>query len=358
MPPKIDKSQPQINQEKCKDCTVKTVNKPNDKAVECDICQEWVCFKCSGLTEQVYQISVESECYLDFICKPCKLELPRIREIITLKQKQNEIIEGMKREEETNKKFREAQNQTNQDFEQRLASIEKVIREKNLDTEDWPPLAKLKEDNKKLNKIIVKQKEIDEVVNQQNTIMYKQQKHDEEVKKQKGEKEEEKRRDDREENLVVYGIPEEHADDTEQMKADYSTVKKLYHNRVELTTKDILQITRLGLKKVDLIRPIRIAFTSMAKRTEILRNNRDLKLEGEQFQVCTATFCEQNQKHQHIYVSTDKTKQQREEEKKLRDELKARRNDGETNLVIRNNKIITKPTATNARWVDVVKNGF
>ena len=40
-----------------------------------------------------------------------------------------------------------------------------------------------------------------------------------------------------------------------------------------------------------------------------------------------------------IYVSTDRTKKQREEDKKLRDELK-RRKLTEPNLVIRNNRIV------------------
>lgn len=93
----------------------------------------------------------------------------------------------------------------------------------------------------------------------------------------------------------------------------------------------------------------------MEKRSQVLRNNRDLKLEGEDLPMCTATYCTNHQKHKHIYVTTDKTKQQREEEKKLRGELKTRREAGDTNLIIRNYKIIPKPTQT--RWADLFKDG-
>lgn len=354
-----DVAQAHENQQKsCKICKVNSINQPKDRAVECDICQEWVCFGCSGFSDQLYNLSIESGCSQDFICRPCKEDLPRIREIITLKQRQKEIIVEIQQESETNQKFREVQNLTNQNFEERLAAIEKVIKEKKLDDEDFPPLPVLHEDKQKLNTIIGKQMKFDEVVTQQNTIMNRQKQLDEEVRKQKVDKEEDKRREDREKNLIVYCVPENHSDSTDQMKSDFHTIKQLYIHRVELSTADITQITRLGQKKKDQIRPIRITFTSMPKRTEILRNNKDLKLEGEEFPTCTATYCDQHQKHQHIYVSTDKTKQQQEEEKKLREELKARRDAGQTNLIIRKNKIITKSTISHTRWVDLLKDGY
>ena len=58
--------------------------------------------------------------------------------------------------------------------------------------------------------------------------------------------------------------------------------------------------------------------------------------------------------HQHIYITTDKTKQQIEEEKKLRTELKIKRVT-DPNLIIRNGKIIAKST-NHARWSEIIKN--
>ena len=90
--------------EKCKICETNTVNKTEDQAVECDICQEWVCFDCTGLPHQMYQL-IQTEENIDFLCTQCKEHLPSIRELMTLKQQ-------MKQEAEINKKISEKHKRT------------------------------------------------------------------------------------------------------------------------------------------------------------------------------------------------------------------------------------------------------
>lgn len=149
-------------------------------------------------------------------------------------------------------------------------------------------------------------------------------------------------------------MPETKEDQSEQMITDFNTVKHLYTNNVELNKTDLTQVIRLGIKKNDLTRPIKLTFVSLEKRTEILRNNRDLKLTGN-FPECSEGFCNDKEtRHKHIYVSPDLTKQQREEAKKLREELKQRK-ETETGLIIRNGKIVKK-TISRARWVDTIQN--
>ena len=80
-----------------------------------------------------------------------------------------------------------------------------------------------------------------------------------------------------------------------------------------------------------------------------MRNNKNLILYGED--ECQFDFCQDEENHKHIYVSTDKTQQQREEERALRNELK-RRKETETDLIIRNGKIIKKK-ANRARWAEL-----
>ena len=63
----------------------------------------------------------------------------------------------------------------------------------------------------------------------------------------------------------------------------------------------------------------------------------------------------QEKDHKHIYVSPDKTKQERDEEKKLREELKEKRKT-DPNLIIRNGKIMKKITNL-ARWSEI-QNGL
>ena len=48
-------------------------------------------------------------------------------------------------------------------------------------------------------------------------------------------------------------------------------------------------------------------------------------------------------KSEKVYINHDLTPKERETEKELRDELRARRGNGEEDLVIRNGKIVTRP---------------
>ena len=168
--------------------------------------------------------------------------------------------------------------------------------------------------------------------------------------------EEVRRREDNQKNLIIYGIPEEHKDNkTEQMKADFQILKRLYDRKVDITRQDLIQISRAGPHKQNQTRPIRITLANMQKRSEILRNNKNLKL-YKAGHTCDLDFCDDEESHKHIYVSTDKTKQQRNEDNKLRAELKKRR-ETETDLIIRNGRIVKKST-TYARWSEVAEDGW
>ena len=215
MPP----NNPKPEEEACNTCKKKNINKPDSKAGECDICQLWVSLKCSGVAEEVYNLADN----LDFICKPCKEELPRIRDLIAIKQQQNEIQTEMRNEAQINLRFREKQCQTNQNLESRIEKIEQVVKNKKLDDKDFPPLSVWNLEKEKVKKVVEKQQELDGAVKQQT----------EAVKQQTEVQKEQRRRDDKEKNLIAYSIPEEHEDQTLQMKADYQAIKQIYLNRVK-----------------------------------------------------------------------------------------------------------------------------
>ena len=111
----------------------------------------------------------------------------------------------------------------------------------------------------------------------------------------------------------------------------------------------------MGDHKPNQIRPIRITLADTQKRSDILRNNKDLKLYKEE-STCNLEFCEDEDPHTHIYVTTDKTRKQRDEDSKLRTELKRRRVT-ENDLLIRNGRIVKKST-TYARWSEISQNGW
>ena len=328
-------------QDICKVCKVNTTNKPEDEAVECDVCLQWICFPCSGISKELFDFANTTESEIAYICKACKDELPQVRDIIVMKQKQEALSEKVNTEAQVNKRFRVQQVTVNQLYDKRLQDIEEIIRDKKLADKNFPTLPVL----------TVQAETIKQVVAKQQTLQRK-------VEAQKVHHEEEKRREDNQNSLIVYGVPEHAENETDQMKEDFNTVKHIYDGKATLNSRDFIHILRLGKTKDPVkIRPIKLVFANQEKRLEILRNNKNLVLEGDEFAPCSAEFCEDKAgKHKHIYVSPDKTKQQREEEKKLREELKRRKETEEDpDLIIRNGKIIKK-TATRARWVDLFDN--
>lgn len=127
-------------------------------------------------------------------------------------------------------------------------------------------------------------------------------------------------------NLVIFGMPESDTEDKkEEMLEDYRKIEKIYEGKVELLQEDIKHMTRIGAKSTNKIRPIQITLNPN-KRKELLTRNKELKL----LENSTST---------NIYVSTDRTKKQREADKVLREELKRRKRTN-PNLVIRNSKIV------------------
>ena len=336
----VNTEDPAKEQKLCKVCKTNTTNLPQDQAVECDVCEEWICFTCSGVSQAVYDIATQSETTVDYICKPCKEDLPHIRELVTIKQKQNELIEQLKAEVSTTKRFRQQQQNVNQLYDRRIIALEEIVRDKNLADATYPTLQKLTGQAQNLEKVLLDQKTLAQKVKAQDDTL-----------------KENKRIEDKENNLIVYGIPETENDEANQMKVDYATVKYIYNTKATLSSRDLTQITRLGTKTDDeKIRPIKLTFANQTKRLEILRNNKNLVLEHDAFTECTLEFCdEKGSKHNHIYVSPDKTKQQREDEKKLREELKKRKLT-EKDLIIRNGKIIKK--TTRARWADFYKDEY
>ena len=334
---------------KCVTCKKQKTDK--DPGIECEICNEWAGLECTNYKEEVIEYLSTNEVEVTFICISCKETLPELRNLLEIRKQQQELkkdienhdtrittcevnLENITQKQETNNELLLQINNRLSDVEAKMINKDGVetIAQKLFKDADFPPLKEVKQNQEQTQKQL-----------EQN------------IQTQREEKEEEKRRGEKEKSLIVFGVPETCEDKAEQMKEDFNTIQKLYTTKAELSKEDLLQITRLGTKKEKQVRPIKMTFTSMQKRAEILRNNKNLILEGENLSECTSDFCnDKGMNHQHIYITTDKTKQQIEEEKKLRTELKIKR-ETDPNLIIRNGKIITKST-NHARWSEIIKN--
>ena len=308
----------------------------NKFKVVCDICSMWICLDCSEISEAMYEFADKAKAKLNFVCADCETELPKVRDLINIKQNQDHLAKNMiqiNNDVETNKTEQERENR---EMKKRLDKIEEVIRIKQLDHAEFPPLSTIVANTNKLQENYTKQAKATKKLG-------------ETVKKQ----EEQKQRASKKASLIVYGVTETHTDNTEQMKTDFATIKQLYSDRVNITTADVTNILRLGPQKPNQIRPIKITFNNMEKRMKVLTNNQGLMIEDEELDMCAYSKCSDPGKHTHVYITTDKTKQERDEESNLRQQLSDRREAGEQDLIIRRGKIVKKSEVVLPRWTDI-----
>ena len=133
----------------------------------------------------------------------------------------------------------------------------------------------------------------------------------------------------RKNNLLFFGIPESnHADLEDQLKDDCDIVKLVLRSKIKFCSGDV-KAFRLGSKRADKPRPFLIKLENEKIKWEILKASKGLKLFKEN--QCFP-----------IFVSLDRTVMERNERRKLIAELNERKNKGETNLIIKNNKILEK----------------
>ena len=228
----------------CKLCDEESVY--NQYKIICDLCSSWICMDCSELSEDLYKLAKVSKYNLKFFCSPCEEELPRLREMVNLKQKQEEMEEEMnhmKTDIAENKQAITKKDKEHEIFIRRLNKLEQDMEQHGrLTDEEYPKLTAINVETKQLRRDIMTQQ-------QQATKI------DAVLKKQTEDKEEEKRRDSKKSNLIVYGIPEDKTDEAEQMLTDFNTLKELYNDRVEINKRDISTISRIGVKKPEQIRP-------------------------------------------------------------------------------------------------------
>lgn len=335
---------------KCNTCNAQKNAK--DPGLECDLCNEWVGLECTSYPGDVVDYLIKKQVEINFICKSCKESLPELKNILEIrKQQQNQHEEIVHHDtritrtevqiEELNKKL-ETRDVQIEEMNTRLVTLEskmmdtetvETIAQKCFKSTDFPPIQEVRRGQE------ITQQRLEEVIKSQQDV-----------------NDEAKRREDTKFSLIVYGVKENEDNKTDQMKADFNTIKELYKTRVPISSNDLLQVSRVGPHKEHQTRPrpIKITFANMQKKLEVLRNNKNLIMYGDD--ECELEFCEDKENHKHIYVTTDKTKQQRDEEKILRQELK-RRKATEPDLIIRNGRIIKK-AVNHARWAEVAKDGL
>ena len=151
-------------------------------------------------------------------------------------------------------------------------------------------------------------------------------------------------------NLIYFKIPESASEDpAERLKNDFGKLQEMYGSD-KVNPIHINQIFRVG-KKGNHARPLVVRF----KDSNVKRTYCEMSF-GKDVRRLTV---KQNSEIINISVTHDKTKKQREAYKLCLSELNDRANNGETDLVIRNNKIVPNFRECEERirptWASVVR---
>ena len=148
--------------------------------------------------------------------------------------------------------------------------------------------------------------------------------------------EEKDEKESRKLNIVITNVPESKMETpTERKKDDLENIRKLVEKIVPETEevgKVLENPVRLGQYKVGTnVKPRLLRITVKCEETKANILKRAYKLNKDV-----------TDKTKKIYINQDLTSKERETEKKLRDELRVRRGNGEDDLVIRNGKIVKR----------------
>ena len=129
-------------------------------------------------------------------------------------------------------------------------------------------------------------------------------------------------------NIMLFRLPEStNASPEKAYEEDFINTMNVIDPDKKLQNTDVLKLYRVGGKDSPRPRPVIIRFQSLEKRNEILKMNRLFHNSAGQEKV-------------QVYIAPDRTKQEREDHKKLVDELKKRKSDGEEDITIQNGKIV------------------
>ena len=131
----------------------------------------------------------------------------------------------------------------------------------------------------------------------------------------------------RKQNLVIHNLPEEtEGSPKDKAEKDEQKFKEMIRESMKMNVHPSKSF-RVGKKIEGKDRLLIITVESVDVKQDILRS---------------ATELRNTEEWRNVFITPDMTRQEREEGKRLRDELKRRRDAGQTGLVIRRGKIIKK----------------
>lgn len=285
-----------------KDICSKCENPVIDEGLGCELCGFWFHISCLDITKEQYEF-ISSKAELLFVCSSCKND-NKDTDIKTIantnpqekmfNQMMEKILESNRKVIESNEKMAKANN----DLNDRVTKLEN-------------------QENSK----IVSEKQVKSIV-ETNIKQMLDEKVNEAVR-------EAKEIENRKQNLILVNVKENNEKDS-KIK-DKEVVEELLKKIIKDEEVKVEELTRLGEKKDNGSRLIRIKVQNNEIKRKILKNS-SLANEGS----------EEKDPKKKIYINPDFTKKERELNKTLRDKIKAMPTEERSKYTIKSNKIVPK----------------
>ena len=302
-------------------CKVVVVD--DDEALVCDCCGLWFHIACQKVPKEAYKYASEMDNMFTWYCSSCKLSVKKVVETMSGIHKEvkkntqcigllNQRVDKLESDKVSRSELQELQASI-QELEAKLLTIE----------------TRVDSNEVRVSNAI----EIEGTANQQQNAPA--------ASLQESELLASKRQ-----NLIIFGVPDsQEVNPTDRANDDFVKISSIVNGFLNrpLRKNDFLKFTRIGEATEERPKMILIKFKEPEMREMFLKNNKGLSLR------------ENNVIHK-VFINIDYTKSQRECLKKLRDELKTRREAGERDLVIRQFRIVPKfrPVAHDP-WAEICK---
>ena len=313
------------------------VLKSGQESIECQLCLRWYHARCAGLNEDAHR-AIETHS-LVWMCKQCQDLIPELREIQAEKQNpcekqlerlsiemaeiRNEVVRNVERLERTVKDGHdEIRNACFTSVSKAVADEVKV----GVTNAIKPGLGKIEEAIAHHSRKTYAETLKNEVVEKLDRLSQQQQNTcHEHVANKADVVEEYVDRQQRKANLIISNVPEpSNASNEENRQQDWMMVDEMLR-RLHLRV-DVIKVSRIGRKNAGKTRLILVTLSSEDMKWEVLREAKNLR-----------DFDE----YHGVYINPDLTKTEREQNKKLRDEVREKREKGE-DVVIYKGRIIKR----------------
>lgn len=279
------------NDANCGDCDRPV--RSNQNAMFCDLCEHWFHIGCQHMHINEYKLYMHEDYKATWFCKQCN---SRVRHL----SKENKAIKEentMLKEENTGLK------RANEELKEQIKLLEE-LQEQFHDTVN-------KVDGLKTQ---IKQEILEEVL---------------EDLDERREKEEKKS------NLIIFNVEEKtYQSRQERMDSELKFCEEIFQSiETEATTRNIIEIRRLGKYNAQGTnanpRPLLVKMTDTHIKWNIIKNGKKLR-------------DVRNHMISKLRIVPDLTRKEREADKKLKEELKAKRDVGETDWIIKKGKLQRK----------------